>query len=218
MRSGCARAKITWTARTVSQNTRSNFSPPSCAITLTALVCSIGIVGQLFGDTVEKERGRNERSEARAWWSRHQADQSGKTWQVALLNVVVVQSSSSLISCARYDRKTWPAFVQLHAPPFPPKVRYRSCGQLRVRPVAFGSRLGHCPVVMSLARSSLFMISASNAMATRRVLGRLGTRKRSHGCVGAATPETLGRSRSANGQGRIRHVTWFIRVRQRRQL
>ena len=125
MRSGCARSKITWTARTVSQNARSNFSPPSCAITFTALVCSIGIVGQLFGDTVEKGRGRNERSEARAWWSRHQADQNGKTWQIALSDVVVVQSSSSLISSARYDRKTWPAFVQLHAPPFPPKSSRR---------------------------------------------------------------------------------------------
>ena len=82
-----------------------------------------------------------------------------------------------------------------------------SCCQLRVRPVAFGSKLGHCPVAISLVRSLLFTVSASGAMATRTVLGGLGTRKRSHGCAGAATPETLGPSRSANGQDRVGHVT-----------
>ena len=155
-------------------------------MTLTTLVCS--------------EKGRGEMKGQKLGPGGHQAD------------VVVVQSSSFFVSSARYVRKTWPASVQLHAPPYPPKSEKLSCCQLRVRPVAFGSRLGHCPVVISLVRSLLFTVSTSGAMATRRVLGGLGTRERSRGCAGAATPKTIGPSRSANCQGRIGLLGWFVRV------
>ena len=48
-----------------------------------------------------------------------------------------------LISSACYVRKTWPASVQLHAPPLPPKSETGVVASYVSEPA--DSRLGHCP-------------------------------------------------------------------------